>query len=277
MTTDETWSAAFTGASTSGLRTYEDVLVPRLFAPWAALLLDRLAVRPGEALLDVATGPGTVATAAAVRVGPEGRVTGADLSPAMLALAWEKPPIDGAATVEYVQCPADALPVADDSYDVVTCQQGLQFFPDRPAALREFRRAARPGGRIGIAVWREVAESPIFAALADGLEHVAGAEAAATYRGGPWGFGDPGALESLVTEAGFADAVVETHRLEMELVDVGQALAVLAFAVADIVDLDDDRRAALVDRVAASLGPLTTAEGTVRSWAAANIVVATAP
>ena len=276
MTADETWSAAFTGASTSGMRTYDDVLVPRLFEPWGALLLDRLDVRPGEALLDVATGPGTVARLAAARVGPAGRVTGADLSPAMLELATAKPPPDGAA-VEYVRCPADALTVADAAYDVVTCQHGLQFFPDRPAALRELRRAVRPGGRLGIAVWCDIAESPIFAALADGLGHVAGAAAADTYRAGPWGFGDGSALEALVADAGFADVRVETHRLDFELAGVEQALDVLAFSVADVVDLDEPRRAELVDRVATSLAPLTAPDGTVRSTAAANIALATAP
>lgn len=276
MTADETWSSAFTGATAGGMRTYDDILVPRLFEPWGALLLDLLAVRPGEAVLDVATGPGTVARLAATRVGPAGRVTGADLSPAMLALATAKPPRESAAAVEYLHCAADALSVADATYDVVTCQHGLQFFPDRPAALREMRRAVRPGGRLGLAAWRDIRESPVFAALADALEEVVGAAAAATYRGGPWGLADGTALEPLVADAGFADVRVETHRLEIELAGVAQAIEVLAFSVADVVDLDEAGRAALVERVTESLAPITAADGTVRSATAAHLVLATA-
>ena len=276
MTADDTWSAAFTGASASGMRTYDDVLVPRLFEPWGVLLLDVLDVRPGEAVLDVATGPGTVARLAAARVGPTGRVTGADLSPAMLALAAMKPAQDGAAEVTYVQCPADALAVPDAAYDVVTCQHGLQFFPDRAAALRELRRAARPGARLGIAVWRDISESPVFAALADALEHVVGADAAATYRGGPWGLGDGATLAPLVTDAGFSDVRIETHRRDWDLTGVAQAIDVLAFSVADVVDLDEAGHTELVRRVTASLAPLTTEDGTVRSPTAANVLLATA-
>jgi ubiquinone/menaquinone biosynthesis C-methylase UbiE len=74
---------------------YERVTVPRLFARWAELLLDELALVAGEAVLDVACGPGSVTRRAAARVGPSGRVVGCDLSPAMLAIAGAKPAVSG--------------------------------------------------------------------------------------------------------------------------------------------------------------------------------------
>src|SRR5437870_3406876 len=72
------------------MRVYDEVFVPRMFTPWAELLLDEIALRAGEAVLDVATGPGTVARVAAQRVGSSGHVHACDLSPAMLALARSK-------------------------------------------------------------------------------------------------------------------------------------------------------------------------------------------
>jgi hypothetical protein len=70
---DPTWGVAFGGATVEAMQVYEDVFVPRLFAPWARLLLEDLALRPGEAVLDVACGPGSVSRLAGPR---SGRVDG---------------------------------------------------------------------------------------------------------------------------------------------------------------------------------------------------------
>jgi ubiquinone/menaquinone biosynthesis C-methylase UbiE len=130
---DERTFSCFSVGSIAG--TCEEFYVPRIFIPWARLLLDRGALQPGESVLDVATGPGAVARIAAQQVGPQGRVVGADFSEAMIAIARTKPALTPAATVEYVVSPAAPLAVEDEAFDVVTCQQGLQFFPDRAAAV----------------------------------------------------------------------------------------------------------------------------------------------
>jgi len=160
---------------------YDDIYLPRIFIPWARLLLERAALRPGEAVLDIATGPGTVARLAAEQVGLNGRVVGADLSEAMIAIAKRKPPSAGAASIEYLVSPAAPLPVEDGGFDVVTCQQGLQFFPDRAAAIREMYRALKPGGRIAAAVWREIALQPYFAAMDAALRECVPADQAEPY------------------------------------------------------------------------------------------------
>ena len=138
--------------------------VPRVFNPWGRLLMERAALGPGEAVLDVATWPGAMARLAAERVGRSGRVVGTDVSPAMIGIAREKTALPDAALIEYLAAPAAPLPVADASFDLVLCQQGLQFFPDRPAAINEMHRALKPGGRLA-AVSREIALQPIFAAV----------------------------------------------------------------------------------------------------------------
>src|SRR6202165_5567933 len=176
---DERTFSCFSIGSVAG--TYDEVYVPRLFIPWARLLLERAGLRPGEAVLDIATGPGTVARLAAGRVGPMGRVGGADLSEAMIAIAKAKSPSVGAATIEYLVSPAAPLPVEDGGFEVVTCQQRLQFFPDRPAAIREMHRALKPGGRVAAAVWREIALQPYFAAVDAALRECLTADQAEPY------------------------------------------------------------------------------------------------
>lgn len=209
--TSSTWGASFGSAGRGAMQVYEDVLVPRLFTPWARLLLDELDLEAGEAVLDVACGPGSVARLAALAVGPNGRVTGCDLSPAMLGIAQGKPAVAGGAPIDYHEAPADRLPVADTDYDVAVCQQGLQFFPDCAGALAEMHRALRPGGRVGIAVWSTIEEAPVFAALEAAIEEVLGDQLADKYRGGPWGMPRGEDIGELLEAAGFT-AVRVTHR-----------------------------------------------------------------
>ena len=161
---DLTWKELF--RSSNPLGSYEGVLVPRLFTPCAELLCEKLSIRPGDHVLDVATGTGAVAQIASAKAGPSGSVTGIDLTPPMLAIAGQKPPVRNGAPIEYIEGDATALAVDDGAFDVVTCQHGMQFFPDRAAAAREMLRALKSGGRVGVAVWRSVENLPPFAAIA---------------------------------------------------------------------------------------------------------------
>jgi ubiquinone/menaquinone biosynthesis C-methylase UbiE len=115
---------------------------------------------------------------AAIEVASSGRVTGVDLSPAMLAIARAKPVLPGAAEIDFRLAPAERLLAANADFDVAVCQQVLQFFSNRAAALAEIRRAVRAGGRVGIAVWAEIDQSPPFAAVEDAIREVAGNELA---------------------------------------------------------------------------------------------------
>ncbi len=255
---------------------YDEILVPRWFAPWAQLLLDKLMPEVGQKVLDVACGPGTVTRLAAQRVGPEGMVTGCDLSPAMLELARSKNLLDASAPIDYLECPADALRAPDDAFDLVTCQQGLQFFPRREGALAEMKRVLRPGGKLGVAVWCAIEDCPPCFALANALEHVLGRETADVYKGGPWGLADSASLVELAHDGGFTD--VEVRRYELPIVfdgGPGQLLLTLrATAVATAVgELSQSKQMALADAVAeASRG--ITVDGVVRSHTASHILTA---
>ena len=270
------WSAAFASAPRSAMNVYAEVMVPRMFEPWAGVLLGELAVGAGEEVLDVACGPGTVTRLAAARSGPTGRVTGCDLSPAMLAIARGRKPVADGAPIDYVEAPADRLPVADESFDVATCQQGVQFFPDRLAALAEMRRALRPGGRIGIAVWKRIAECPPFAVLGEAIRAVAGDGLAGRYAGGPWGLPRADDLRTLLERAGFRDVRVADRVLPVTFEDGPEQLAgtlAAAGVAAELEALSPPDKERLHASVAELSLPLM-ADGALRSQLASHLAIA---
>ena len=271
------WGAAFASASIPAMTVYAEVMVPRIFEPWGHVLLAELAVEPGEAVLDVACGPGSVTRLAAARSGPTGRVTGCDVSPAMLMIAAGLGQVTGGASIDYRRAPADCLPVPDEDFDVVSCQQGLQFFPDRQAALAEMRRALRPGGRIGIAVWKHIEQSRPFAILETAIRTVAGAQIADRYRTGPCGLPDTANLHTLLSDAGFADITVTSHELPVTFEAGADQLAgtLAASGVAsELQALPAQDKARLRAVVAELSRPLQAAGGALRSHLAANLAIA---
>ena len=203
MSEREGWQVAEDAAAT-----YERALVPALFASWAPLVVALGSPREGERVLDVACGTGVVARLAARRVGPSGAVVGLDLNPGMLAVAAAVPGAPRSAPITWREASALSMPLPDAAFDVAYCQAGLQFFPDRPAALREMHRVLVPGGRVGLMVWRGIRHSPGFEALATALERHVSADAAAVMRA-PFGLAEADALHALVAGAGFHDVLVQ--------------------------------------------------------------------
>jgi SAM-dependent methyltransferase len=181
---------------------YEKYLVPAVFSPWAQVLIDRTDLRQGSRVLDVACGTGLVARSVAGLIGGEGKVVGLDLNPGMLAVARATTEEISVQT-EWYEASVAEMPLPDDEFDIVFCQLGLQFFPDRIAALSEINRVLAPDGELAVLVWRGIEHSAGFAALADALETHVSLEAAAIMRA-PFVFGDTtDELRSLLHEAGF--------------------------------------------------------------------------
>lgn len=194
----------------SAAEIYDYYLVPAVFGPWSHILVKAAGVSAGDRILDVACGTGVSAICAADAARPGGMVTGIDLNEGRIAAARSKnAPSD--VTVDWRVGDASALPVEDESADVVLCQLGLQFFPDRAAALGEMKRALVPGGRLALLVWRDISHSPGFAALAASLERNIGAKASAIMHG-PFVFGDRIApLYAIHRGAGFEDVEVRSE------------------------------------------------------------------
>jgi ubiquinone/menaquinone biosynthesis C-methylase UbiE len=231
---------------------YERVKVPRLFGPMAARFLERIPLRPGQRVLDVACGTGIVARLAASQVGPSGSVTGLDLNADMLAVA------SGAAAahavpVHWRQGDAAALPFPDACFDAVLCQQGLQFFSDRALALREMRRVAVSGGIVAVCVFGP--PSAYNAALAEGLGRYSDEETARRCLA-PFALADERQLRSVMAEAGLhaieMHATVLERRVEPTQEWLLQDSAGLPYAPV-LADMEAATRAAFMREIAARL------------------------
>lgn len=247
-----------------GAAAYERNLVPVFFDAWATDLVDAVDLRPRQRVLDVACGTGIVARHAARRVGHDGEVTGVDAIPAMLSVARDA----GSALdlhIRWEQASADDLPFPDGSFDVVLCQQGLQFFPDRPAALAEIRRVTRPDGRLGLSTCRSVEHQPGYAALIDTLTRHVGVQAGQVVAS-PFSLGDPDEVRALVTKAGLRDVHVRiaVWSIRFPSADALLRAETVSSPLGDLLDqLDPDVRDALVDDLARALSPHTDDHGVV--------------
>ena len=241
---------------------YERELVPAVFGVWAPIIVELAQPRPSERVLDVACGTGVVARIAAMRVGPSGTVVGIDLNPGMLSVARSvvSPDSRSRAQLQWQEASADKLPFPDGSFNVVYCQLGLQFFADRPAALREMRRVLGTEGRLALMVWRGIHESPGFAVLADALQRHVGQAAAAIMRA-PFGLSNADELEALVCAADFQNVAIQQRSGTVRFPSVERF--VLSYVAGSplagpVSQADDAARAALITDVRNALGKFTS-------------------
>ncbi|HEY7307629.1 MAG TPA: methyltransferase domain-containing protein [Bryobacteraceae bacterium] len=175
---------------------YEQWLVAPLFRPWAELTLNEVSLASGDRLLDIACGTGIVARIARERLQEAAYIVAVDVSPDMLAVARKM-----ASDIDWRQGHAVALPLQDgEQFNVVVCQQGLQFFPDKPAAVAQMRRALVPGGRLAVSTWRSDDEIPFFRELRRIAERHLGPIADQRHS-----FGDAAPLEAVLRDAGLRE------------------------------------------------------------------------
>ena len=197
----------------SAAELYERYAARYILGPWAPGLVDAAGVRTAERVLDLACGTGAVARVAGDRVGASGAVTGLDLNAGMLAVARSLPAPPGAA-ITWIERSALDTGLPDGSFDVVLCQQGLQFFPDKTVALREIRRVLVPGGRVAISVWRTA--GVYNAAVGTVLRQQIGMDVASRFcasRDVP----RDGELLRLAVAGGFRDATLSVQRMVVHL------------------------------------------------------------
>lgn len=190
---------------------YEHVVARYILAPWTPLLVEAANVSAGERLLDVACGTGVVARAAAHRIGAAGSIIGIDLNPEMIAVAMRLPQPAGA-RIEWLTRSALDIRFPEASFDVVLCQQGLQFFPDRLLAMREMHRVLAPEGRIALSVWSRTGR--YNGAVGNALAAFLGNEVASRFCASRIAPGKEEILR-LASDSGFADVKVLLQRLEV--------------------------------------------------------------
>jgi ubiquinone/menaquinone biosynthesis C-methylase UbiE len=246
--------------SDSAAELYEQYPARYVLGPWAPGLVALASLQSGERVLDLACGTGVVARLAASRV-ESGQVIGLDINAGMLAVARSLSTQPGAA-ITWVEASATATGLPDDSFDVVLCQQGLQFFPDKSTALREVRRVLVSGGRALFSTWKSL--GPYHRAVGDALERFLGVEVATKVLSTRVGLPDDVALRQLFIEAGFREVEIRPSAMVVHLPAIETfVLGHLAGTpVAEAVaSLSEEKRAALARQVTIALQPYADVEG----------------
>lgn len=183
--------------------TYNRCLGPALFAPFAARLAGMAAALSPRRVLELAAGTGIV-TEALVRRLPAAHITATDLNPAMVA--WAQAHVAGAT---WQQADAQNLPFDDNAFELVVCQFGAMFFPDKRTAFAEAARVLAPNGTALFAVWDVVEASTFAAALVDAVARVLPDDPPTFIARVPHGYTDPAQIASDLESSGLNGVSVE--------------------------------------------------------------------
>jgi ubiquinone/menaquinone biosynthesis C-methylase UbiE len=188
---------------------YDTHIVDVFLRDYSRGLVEIAAIKPGDRVLDVACGTGVVTRLVANKIGSAGQAVGFDLNAGMLARARDFR--ETAAAIEWRLGNATDMPFGDATFDCVICQHGLQFIPNKAAAVSEMHRVLADRGRIVISVWRSIEHCPWQAAIADALERNMGHEQAAQIRSA-FSFGDANELKQVIVAAGFRGVEIRIER-----------------------------------------------------------------
>jgi SAM-dependent methyltransferase len=188
-------------------KVYEQYLVPLIFEPYAHDLARRAASRPCRRVLEIAAGTGVVTRQLASVLPKETSIVATDLNPAMLEVASS---VAVKRPVEWREADAMQLPFEDESFDVVVCQFGAMFFPDKGKAFSEARRVLEPGGTLLFNVWDRIEENEFADAVTRALESVFPADPPRFMARTPHGYHDVAMIASDVARGGFAEPEIST-------------------------------------------------------------------
>jgi len=230
---------------------------------WTEDLLAAGDVGPQKRVLDVACGTGIVARKAAVRVGPGGRVAGLDANEGMLTVAGTCAQKEGCTAVEWYQSDVTRMPFSFGEFDIVLCHQGLQFFPDRHAALREMARVLTPGGRLALGVWGRAEESPHVGVICYVIGRYFGEDATSLFKRA-CSLSNRTDLKNLIRDAGFsgirikAGVKIARHPSLAELLPAYFSIFPVA---AEILAMQETDRTRMFQEIATALAPYCENDG----------------
>jgi ubiquinone/menaquinone biosynthesis C-methylase UbiE len=257
---------------------YERYIVPTLSAAKAQELVRLAALKTGERLLDVACGTGVVTRQAAQAVGPTGQVVGLDINEGMLRMARTMSSPDGA-SIAYQAGSVMAIPFPEATFDVVLCQYGLEFFPDRGQGLHEMGRVLTSEGRLGLRVWRALAHQAFHLAVFAALDrHLWDGQDVPSRRSfvHPFSLGDAEELRGLVNDAGFRDIDIRVSTVPIRLAATDTALLGYLSALpigSEMAAMTEQTRTAVLQEVRSALHPFVDETGFVIP-AASHVVLA---
>lgn len=185
---------------------YERYMVPLLFRPYAEQLAGRARAIGPQRILETAAGTGVV-TAALARALPDAEIIATDLNQAMLDVAATRV---ASPSISFRQADALALPFDDDSVDLVVCQFGVMFYPDKVQGNREARRVLRQGGRYLIAIWDRIERQGLSNLAFESTTQLFPDNPPMFMKRGPFSYYDTGQIERDLSAAGFNDIDIDT-------------------------------------------------------------------
>jgi len=186
---------------------YERLLVPLIFDSYALDLANRLAEKKPQDVLETAAGTGVLTRAMVSRIPPNARIVATDLNQPMLDHARARLSHDG--RVEWRQADALALPFPDQSFDVVACQFGVMFFPDKPRGYMETRRVLKPGGHFFFNVWDRISENEFADVVTEALAVLFPNDPPRFMARIPHGYHDVEQIRQELKAAGFTNVLIE--------------------------------------------------------------------
>ena len=179
---------------------YDTYLVPLIFEPYAADLVNRLSSRPLSRVLEIAAGTGVVTRALASVLPESVSIVATDLNQAMLDQASA---VGTKRTVEWRQADAMQLPFRDGTFDAVVCQFGVMSFPEKSKAFAEARRVLRPGGVFIFNVWDQIKENEFADTVTTALESLFPKDPPRFMARTPHGYHDQRTIERDLANGGF--------------------------------------------------------------------------
>jgi len=210
----ERWIMSETKSHSSGWQlsgdaplAYDTYIVAAFMQNYSRRLVETAVIKAGTRVLDVACGTGVVTRLAAERAGAEGYVAGLDINAGMLSRARA---LSEKTQIVWNEGTVTNMPFPEGSFDVVLCQQGLQFFPDKAAALGEMRRVLTPAGRLVVSVWRALDFCPWQRAIGDAVERYVSLEAGKQIRSA-FSLGDANLLRDTIGSAGFRNVEIKVE------------------------------------------------------------------
>jgi ubiquinone/menaquinone biosynthesis C-methylase UbiE len=278
------WSAAAPGWKKYG----KDML--RWMGPVSDQLIRSAGIRPGQRVLDVATGTGQPALAIAKIVGQNGRVVGVDLSPEMLEVAKEEVASQGLTNVVDFQVVKDeSLSMfSDNTFDSVVCRNGLMFMPDPVKALKAFFRVLKRGGKASVTVWGSPDKSPVMGVVMKTIsKHVPSdmsppLAAAPDKPGGPFSIPSVDMLRDIFLKAGFSEFNAEKIEVTVAQTDTAEQLwqgmtEVTGFLVILLSKSPEEKKLAIKNDVIESISKMFPSGSPVRFTGELILGTATKP
>jgi ubiquinone/menaquinone biosynthesis C-methylase UbiE len=188
---------------------YDQYMVPLVFAPYARLVAERAEALHPRQILETAAGTGIV-TAELHRALPDAEIIATDLNAPMLEQAARR---IVAPNVRFLPADAQALPFPDGSFDLVVCQFGVMFFPNKVMANSEARRVLREGGRYILLIWDRIEHNLATMAAGRAVADLFPMDSVRFYERVPFRYHDIGQIEQDLLAAGFTDVEFETIEL----------------------------------------------------------------